>query len=653
MTVMSIRTYLMISYLTLILLLTAGMWTIADRFLGEYSVHSLSLADTAVKNVTAANTKLSEQILSQLGEYVVKDKAEDVARELSNFWGGKEKIEYSRMRRDQHLRNIAIQKINTPYGVAGYTDLYDNQGEIIFHPDKGAEGQNQLLWRGGYPEAVELLKRSFQENVSGYFTSSDERNKDRRRYSARVHVPGTPFIVSAVVNIDEFFGPTQEKIEQANEGIRAAAGQKINQYYRTIQRRIIGEGLIAGGFFGCLGALTGFWFAGIISRPIFRLRDGVKKVGEGDFGVAVSETGSREVKELARSVNQLGRQLTDYIAKRDFIRDTFGRYVTQAVVNQLIESADGLKLGGENRELSILMSDLRGFTALTNDMSPEIVITFLNRYLSKMIEILLEHRAVIDEIIGDGILAFFGAPEPMEDHPLTAVACALKMQAAMAEINTINETDGLPYLEMGIAVNTGNAVVGNIGSEKRTKYGAVGAQVNFTGRMESFSVGGQVLISPSTFTRVSDFAEVGHSFEVQMKGVPGTVTLYDIQGMSGPSRIRLAEKNDCLTQLPEPIEAQLYRIHDKIITGTAQRVWITNLCPSEAILTCEVELAQWEDVHLSLLHEDGIEMPGKIFGKVTECKAGGSHRYQAKLRFTYVSPEIFPLIRQAVERLRG
>ena len=108
-----------------------------------------------------------------------------------------------------------------------------------------------------------------------------------------------------------------------------------------------------------------------------------------------------------------------------------------------------------------------------------------------MIEILLDYRAVIDEILGDGILAFFGAPEPLEDHPVRAVACAMAMQAAMDEINFLNEADGLPYLEMGVAVNTGAVVVGNIGSERRTKYSVVGAHVNFTGRIESFALGGR------------------------------------------------------------------------------------------------------------------------------------------------------------------
>jgi len=110
-------------------------------------------------------------------------------------------------------------------------------------------------------------------------------------------------------------------------------------------------------------------------------------------------------------------------------------------------------------------------------MEPEDVVTFLNRFLGKMIEILTDAHAVIDEIVGDGILAFFGAPEPMEDHPVRAVACALAMQAAMAEVNARNHADGLPHLEMGIAREYRGSVVGNMVPSRRTKYSVVGAHV--------------------------------------------------------------------------------------------------------------------------------------------------------------------------------
>jgi len=386
-----------------------------------------------------------------------------------------------------------------------------------------------------------------------------------------------------------------------------------------------------------------------IARPLQGLAVATSAIGQGDFSVAVPEKGSKEIVHLAHSFNQLGQQLTEYIEKRDFIRDTFGRYVTQEVVKRLLESKEALEMGGEIREVTILMSDLRGFTALTADMDPEDVITFLNRYLGKMIEILLDNRAIIDEIIGDGILAFFGAPEPLEDHPARAVACALAMQEAMEEINALNEIDGLPHLEMGVSVNTGSVVVGNIGSERRTKYSVVGSHVNFTSRIDAYAVGGQVLISSSTYERVKDLLEVGKIIQAEMKGVSGVVTIYEVKGIKGPYNIRLKERAETLIPLAEKINLHLYRIQAKIISGITGTAWITHLSETAATIASEGELGEWQDVRIHLLDESGQEMPGKIYAKVISVKPGGNNLNEAAVRFTSVSPELYRFIRQVVE----
>jgi len=300
--------------------------------------------------------------------------------------------------------------------------------------------------------------------------------------------------------------------------------------------------------------------------------------------------------------------------------------------------------------VTILISDLRGFTALTADMEPEEVVTFLNRYLAKMIEILTDHRAVIDEIIGDGILAFFGAPEPMEDHPVQAVACALAMQAAMDEVNARNHADGLPHLEMGIAVNTGQVVVGNIGSEQRTKYSVVGAHVNFASRIEAYAVGGQVLIGPATFHRVRDRIKAGETLEVKMKGVPGQTTLYEVLGIGEPYNIHLPERYETLTPLPGKIPIHLQRISEKIVIGETENVWITHLSETTATVVLEGELGEWEDVRLHLLDASGREKPERLYGKVTAVKPGEGNLKEAHIRFTSVAPEIYPIIRRAIGR---
>jgi class 3 adenylate cyclase/HAMP domain-containing protein len=644
---MRLRTYLILSYLALIAILFAGAWFIDAHVMGELTKTAIRIADRAVGQVTEAHVLHSDRILTQMGQYVVKDKAEDVARELAYVLKGKTRADYASLRRNPRIRALAVQPIYTPHGPAGYTDLYDRNGYILFHPDKNVEGRNQVDWQKQYPETTALIKRSFKEDyVQGFFTFFDKDKKERQRFSVRVHVPGTPFVVAAIVNLDEFFLPAQQRMKESCQIASVAARQKIETHYAALNREVMIGGLLAGLALCLVGGFSGLWFAAAISRPISRLRDGVRQVGEGDFAVAVPVRGVREVADLATSFNDLGQQLTEYIEKRDFIRDTFGRYVTQEVVTRLLESEGALEMGGETREVSLIMSDLRGFTAIIAGMDPEEVITFLNRYLSRMIEILLDHRAVIDEILGDGILAFFGAPEPMDDHPARAVACALAMQAAMDDINLANEADGLPRLAMGIGVNTGSVVVGNIGSEKRTKYSVVGSDVNFAARMEAFALAGQVLISASTYGRVQDLVEVDSILEAEMKGVPGRATLYDVRGIGGPYEIRLPDKSEQLEPLPEPLEVRIHRLRGKIVTDAAGRAWVTHLCDTAARVASDGPLETWEDVRLTLLDPQRQPLPGHIYGKVTRVAPQDDGRFEVLISFTSVPAALCRTLRR-------
>jgi len=634
---MRLRTYLILSYVALIAILSGGAWLIDTHVMGELTKSSIKIADQAVSQVTEDHVLHSDRILTLMGQYVVKDKADDVARELAYVLKGKKLNDYAKLRRDPGLRAMAIQSIYTPHGPAGYTDLYDQDGYILFHPDKNVEGRNQLDWQKEYPETTEMIKRSFKENhVQGFFKFFDKDKKEKDRFAVRVHVPGTRFIVAAIVNLDDFFLPAQQRMKESCQLATVQAQQQIEAHYAGLNREVMIGGLFAGLALCLVGGLSGFYFAAAISRPISRLRDGVRQVGEGNFAVAVPERGVREVADLAHSFNELGQQLIEYIDKRDFIRDTFGRYVTQEVVNKLLESEGALDMGGDIREVSLIMSDLRGFTAMIAEMEPEQVITFLNRYLSRMIEILLDNRAVIDEILGDGILAFFGAPEPLEDHPARAVACALSMQAAMDDINAENEADGLPRLTMGIGVNTGSVVVGNIGSERRTKYSVVGSDVNFASRMEAFALAGQVLISASTYSRVRDLVEVANVLTVEMKGVPGRATLYEVRSIGAPYHIRLPDKSEDLKQAPEPIEVQIWRLKDKIITGASGRAWVTHLCDTAARVTSESPLEAWEDLRLAFLDGNQEPVPGHIYGKVTQVTPLNDGRFEVYINFTSV-----------------
>ena len=272
-------------------------------------------------------------------------------------------------------------------------------------------------------------------------------------------------------------------------------------------------------------------------------------------------------------------------------------------------------------------------------MPPERILALLNRYLGGMVEILLDHQGTVDEIVGDGILAVFGAPTHMNDHVERAVACALQMQAAMDSINQMNETDGLPRLEMGIGINAGKVVVGNIGSERRTKYGVVGSEVNFTGRIESYTLGGQVLISQSAYDRVRDIVEIRDIVRVEMKGLHGTVNLYDVRGISGTYSVKLPETLEQPSPIVKKIPVRIGNLHGKIVTHKSGDAWITHLSERSAVIVLPEELDPREEIKIDLLDEERGETVGEVFAKVISINVVQDHT-EAVIRFTFVSPEI-------------
>jgi len=222
----------------------------------------------------------------------------------------------------------------------------------------------------------------------------------------------------------------------------------------------------------------------------------------------------------------------EQLEKREqFIRQTFGRYISDAIVEEILEKPEGLKLGGDLRHVTLMMSDIRSFTTLVEHLPPEQVMALLNRYLGKMTDIILHHGGTIDEFLGDAVLAAFGAPSVSADHATKAVNCAIQMQEAMAEINAENIADGLPIIEMAIALNTGEVVAGNIGSERRSKYGFVGHQVNLTSRIEDDARPHEILISEQTYRALNgDHFVAGESRTIKAKGIEELLTVYPIVG---------------------------------------------------------------------------------------------------------------------------
>jgi len=214
-----------------------------------------------------------------------------------------------------------------------------------------------------------------------------------------------------------------------------------------------------------------------------------------------------------------------------FIRNVFGRYLSSEIVDTLLEEPDGLDLGGVERKVTVLMADIRGFTTICEQLPPDRIVSLLNHYLGTMTDVIMAHNGTVDEFIGDAILAIFGAPITRPDDSDQAVRCALAMQAAMAEVNAYNRQENLPEISMGISLNTGPVVAGNIGSDKRAKYGVVGHAVNQTARIEEVCPAETILLSDATVKDCQNELSLGTSKTMQAKGILQAITFYELLGI--------------------------------------------------------------------------------------------------------------------------
>ena len=322
------------------------------------------------------------------------------------------------------------------------------------------------------------------------------------------------------------------------------------------------------------------------------------------------------------------------LRQRDFVRQVFGRYLSDSVVEEILGSPRGLDMGGELRQITLLVSDLRGFTSLAARLSPREVIPILNRYFERMIDIIRRYRGTVDELMGDGMLVFFGAPFAAVDDPERAVACAIEMQQALVTFNTEQHAQHLPELAMGIGINTGEVIVGNIGSLKRSKYGAVGSAINTTYRIESHTIGGQILVSPSTYERVRAIVQVRGTLPAQFKGLDQPVTLYDISGISGTYHLSLPEKLPAtLTSLSPPLPLAVFPIDGKVVSQTAIPGCLTGLAGSTAAGHLEGQVVTYSNIKIEL-HPPDTPHISDVYAKVlavAPTETGTSH---VQLEFT-------------------
>jgi adenylate cyclase len=265
-----------------------------------------------------------------------------------------------------------------------------------------------------------------------------------------------------------------------------------------------------------------------VTRPILDLALRVRRIEAGDYGQAVQVSGEDEIGQLAGSVNNMAKGL----AEKEKVRDLLGKVVSHEIAEELLSKT--IALGGEERIVTVLFSDIKGFTSLCENMAPEAVLTLLNRYLSEITEVIEANRGVVDKYTGDSVMALFGAPLNRPNDAQNAIATVLSIQSTIATLNATNRATGMLEIGAGIGVHTGLVVAGNLGSQNRLNYTVIGDSVNLSARLEGLTRKYHVPNIVSDATRADAPGFVYRELDlVRVAGKKEPVRIFEVVGREG------------------------------------------------------------------------------------------------------------------------
>ena len=292
---------------------------------------------------------------------------------------------------------------------------------------------------------------------------------------------------------------------------------------RSLQR----DGVVLAGtlFLAVVGAL---WISRHIAQPLTDLSGAMGRLQQGDFDVRapMSKMSNDEVGDLARSFDAMAEGLKE----RERLRGTLGRYISDPVAQRVLSETDDLLLRGEVRHVTVLFLDVRGFTTISERLTPSEVVALLNEYFDVVVDRVTANGGAVNKFIGDAAMCIWGAPHTAPEPEKSAVVCALQIQSAVAALSADRARRGLTSVGIGIGINSGEAVAGNLGAARRLEYTVIGDAVNLAQRLESQSRAGEVLVSQAVYEKVSSWVQAVPREPVKLKGKSKPVPLWEVRG---------------------------------------------------------------------------------------------------------------------------
>jgi adenylate cyclase len=271
-----------------------------------------------------------------------------------------------------------------------------------------------------------------------------------------------------------------------------------------------------------------------VLRPLYNLRASIDRIGKGDLTTAATANGSVEFTEMAAAINAMAAGLRE----RETVKRAFSGYISRQVLELITSKGEVPTLKGERRRITVLFCDIRGFTAMAEGMRPEEVVELLSEFFGHMVDVILRNDGTIDKFLGDGMMVIFGAPADDPNQEEHAVRAALEMQRELERLTALWEGQGRRSFRMGIGINSGPAVVGNIGSQEHMEYTAIGDTVNLAARLETASkeLSADIVVSEQTHSAVRPQFQWRPLGEVSVKGRAETVRAYAVEGVAEPHR---------------------------------------------------------------------------------------------------------------------
>jgi adenylate cyclase len=277
-----------------------------------------------------------------------------------------------------------------------------------------------------------------------------------------------------------------------------------------------------------LGILMSLGLSMYFSRPIRQLGESTRALGMGQFSHRVRMTRNDEFADLAYAFNRMAEDLE----LKEKIKDSFGRYVTPEIVEMILANPDKQWMKGSKIEATVLFVDIRGFTSISEQLDAGAVVDLLNDYLTRVTDAVIKHGGHLNKFLGDEAMAVFGAPLPIPSHAEAAVRAAMDIQKQIEEINHRKNMNNVT-IGVGVGVNSGEMVAGNLGSEKKMEYTVIGDNVNVASRLTSVAEAGAILITKATYDLIQDrsWFTADEGGEVSIRGRKGQVMVYSVSGL--------------------------------------------------------------------------------------------------------------------------